>query len=223
MKQFTGLLTLLIALTALSFSQGQRSVLPFEGIIEFKVQNLESVQFFESFVKGERMRMQTKEKLDYFPIQIHDNAARTVSLMVTATERYLSVPMPQSDPENAAPSFEVKETGEKETIAGLPCELFTVNLPDTQLDVWVTFALGTVAGFSNTVNQGNSDASDWESYFTSKGYTAVRVIVYNTEGHEQGQFEVTSVTRKAVPESLFRVPRGYEQVARQEDLVPRRR
>ncbi|MEX2089809.1 MAG: hypothetical protein WEB62_08545, partial [Bacteroidota bacterium] len=68
MKRFPAVMSLLVLLSPLVSGQGQRPVLPFEGIIEFKMQNLESVQFFESYIRGDRVRMQTKEKLDYVPI-----------------------------------------------------------------------------------------------------------------------------------------------------------
>ncbi|MEX1274456.1 MAG: DUF4412 domain-containing protein [Bacteroidota bacterium] len=223
MKRFPAVMSLLVLLSPLVSGQGQRPVLPFEGIIEFKMQNLESVQFFESYIKGDRVRMQTKEKLDYVPIVIQDHGAQTTFFLVTATERYFQAPMSPGTPEPEAQRFEVEQTAEKETIAGLPCELFTVKMADGELEVWATLALGTVAGFSQSLNKDNTTQPTWESYFTSRGYTGARVIIYNAEGHEQGRYELTGVTRKAVPESLLRVPRGYERVADQKDLVPRRR
>lgn len=223
MKRFPAVLTFLVLLIPLVSGQGQQPVLPFEGIIEFKMQNLESVQFFELYVKGDRVRVQTKEKLDLSPIVIQDHGAQTTYILVTATERYFQAQMSQGTPGPEAQRFEVEQTAEKEAIAGLPCELFTVKMTDGELEVWATLALGKIAGFSQSLNQGSTAQPTWESYFTSRGYTGARVIIYNTEGHEQGRYELTGVTRKAVPESLLRVPRGYERVADQKDLVPRRR
>lgn len=223
MKRFLVVLSLLIALVTLVFGQRERAVLPFEGVVEFKLQNIESVQFFEMYIKGERVRTQTKEKLDYVPILIQDYATQTSFIMVTATERYVQAPLPGGGTESETQVSTVEQTGEKETIAGLSCEQFIVKLNEGELEVWATLALGKVAGFSRSFNQENSKQPTWESYFSSKGYSALRAIVYNGEGHEQGRYEVTNVTRKAVPESQFRVPRGYDKVAEQKDLIQRRR
>ena len=115
------------------------------------------------------------------------------------------------------PSLHVRPTGKRETIAGIGCEVYTVD-GEGGGEVCVATTLGhfiAIEGQAGMVALGNDGGRGWHDprfaefmrYFKD-GAVPLRFVL-GGDGRRQMTFTATRVERKALPDELFRVPTGY--------------
>jgi hypothetical protein len=204
---------------SLIYGQSPTSQHPFEGIIEFKMQDLMEVVIFDLFVKGDRMMMQSHARNDARPTFIWDFGGGKLITFVTATEKYLERPYTPSAPTVTEEMPDIKATEERETIAGLPSDLFIVRSDEAEIEVWATKTLGALASIGNP-NRPTKNLT-WQQHLRQQGYTITRMVWKDASGYETGRWEILKVTRRAVPESVFRIPRGFQKVENEQELFRR--
>lgn len=198
----------LVLVLVVSRSQSQ-TINPFEGTMEFKVQNIERVLFYNALVKGERMRIEPALQEDYSSSAILDHYDKKMYAVMKSMEQYAEFPL--NDETIKSPSIKIEQTGEQETIADLDCQQLIITFQSAEIEVWATKSVGSLGGFISAVSLTPNPNWMWESQLRKLGYTPLR-IVQRKDGEEMERLEVTSITEKGVSDASFRVPRQYEKV-----------
>jgi hypothetical protein len=106
-----------------------------------------------------------------------------------------------------------RDTGEKETILGYPCEKYEVTTSKGVTDIWATDQLGTFGGLPmGSMSRGHSQAAnqDWEAIIKGSGFFPLRVVS-SEGGKEKMRLEVTAVQKSSLPDSLFTAPDGWRK------------
>jgi len=210
-------LTLLLllggAFMQVSFAQIGGGRTPFEGMIEFKMQTTEQVQYYNYLVKDGRIRAETSEPDDAAPIIIVDHAFKKIYLLLPQREQYVEIP---NDLEaSAGPHREptgLQKTGETEKISGYSCDQFLVKTEGGEIEIWATKGLGTAGTFRTSISDPLPGSSPWQSELLAQGYFPLITIERDSDGEELTRFEATSFQKKSIIESLFRVPSGYDKI-----------
>ncbi|GEM_PF-5136864 len=204
---------------ALTYGQGPSSQRPFEGVIEFKMQDVVEVVMYDLYVKGDRMMMQSHARNDVIPTFIWDYGAGKSITFVTATEKYIEKLHGSSKQTDSEESPNIEAMEEQETIAGLPSDLFIVQSDEAEMEVWATKVLGALESIGNP-NRPTKNLR-WQQHLRNQGYTITRMVWKDAAGYETGRWEILKVTRKTVPESVFRIPRGFQKVENEQELFRR--
>jgi hypothetical protein len=108
----------------------------------------------------------------------------------------------------------VQKTDSTMDILDYSCDEFLVTVDSLEFEIWATKGLGTSGTFLTL------QVHEWEAKILDMGYFPMRLVMRNASGDEAARFEVTSMTKKSMSESLFRIPSGFEKVD-QEALIPK--
>ncbi len=113
----------------------------------------------------------------------------------------------------AASGSSFKDTGEKETILGYPCEKYEViSAKGSKADIWATDQLGTFGGFTMSGGPGRHSQApqEWENVIKGSAFFPMRVTGTETSG-KTFKLEVTSVEKQSLPDSLFTPPSDWRK------------
>jgi hypothetical protein len=116
---------------------------------------------------------------------------------------------PQGEPH---PQSTLQETGVKETILGYVCTKYVVTGQDGTAQIWVTDELGNFMGLpppGGPMARAPQAPSGWEQAIKGRNLFPMRVISNNSKG--TFKFEVTSVEKTSLPDSLFAPPEGWRK------------
>jgi len=188
----------------------------FEGVLEFKLQTFDRVHFFSYFVKAARIRVESAEQDETTPIILVDHDLRKGFYVLPHREQYAELgDIRESPAQPPEPEGErgVEKTGETGEIEGFSCDQLLVKAEPVELEIWATKQLGTAGTFYNTTSEPQQSLSAWENLILSEGYFPLLTIAKDADGNESWRFELTSVTRKTLSESLFRVSPDYEKIS----------
>jgi hypothetical protein len=112
----------------------------------------------------------------------------------------------------AASQSTLKETGVKETILGYVCTKYIVTGADGTSEIWITDELGTFMGLppaGGPMGRAAQAPSSWESALKGHNFFPIRVVTKSSKG--TFKFEVTSVEKTSLPDSLFAPPEGWRK------------
>ncbi|HAL54978.1 MAG TPA: hypothetical protein DCP63_00500 [Bacteroidetes bacterium] len=209
----TGVLAALLILAQSTEAQSPAEGRRFEGILEFKAQNLERLQFYNCFVKGSRIRVQQAEQGETTLYEILDLADGKIYSVLAGREQYVEAPL-----EVSKRSVEVQLDDEMETIADYPCDHLLLKTESEEVEVWASKAFGGIGGFRRAIIE---EPMTWERQLMALGFTPLRSIVRDLDGNEKARIEVTKVVRKSVSNTIFHVPRDYVKVAELDLSTPK--
>jgi len=119
---------------------------------------------------------------------------------------------PQPGQGQPHPQGTLQETGVKETILGYVCTKYTVTGQDGTAQIWVTDELGNFMGMppaGGPMARAPQAPSGWESAIKGRNFFPMRVISNGPKG--TFKFEVTSVEKTSLPDSLFAPPEGWRK------------
>jgi hypothetical protein len=115
-------------------------------------------------------------------------------------------------PSASQPHGTLQETGVKETILGYVCTKYVVTGAEGSAQIWVTDELGNFMGIppaGGPMGRAPQAPSAWESAIKGRNFFPMRVIANNAKG--TFKFEVTSVEKTSLPDSLFAPPEGWRK------------
>ena len=123
-------------------------------------------------------------------------------------EQYVELPVVHTPAKGAPvpPKVNVQKTDSTDEIEGYECDQFLATVDTLEYEIWATKGLGTAGSFLTP------QVSEWMWKILDMGYFPMRFIARDATGEEGRRFEVTSVTKKTLSESLFRLPSGYEKI-----------
>jgi len=213
-------LLLLILLTALCTEAASAQVggsgKTFEGVLQYKLQTFDRIQLFNYLVKNQRIRVEAADPEDMSPIIIADYGFKKIYYVLPHREQYVELGVPQepaAEQQQARDQAGVEKTGETDEIEGFTCDQLVVKTDNGEIEIWATKELGTPGTFYIVSNDPPASLTPWQSVILSQGYFPLRTIMKDSEGEEQTRFELSSVRKKSLSESLFRISPDYERIS----------
>lgn len=192
----------------------------FEGVVSYEIRDVQSIETMTVFMKRGRLRLEEREQADGKAV-LTDYGLRKSYLIISGREQYIELPLVVIPSKQAAspPRINVQKTDSTDTIEDYECDQFLVTVDTLEYEIWATKGLGTAGSFLT------ERVSAWMWKILEMGYFPMRFIARDATGEESERFEVASVTKKSLPESLFRIPSGYEKIdpeALQPKQVPKK-
>ncbi|MEK6754785.1 MAG: DUF4412 domain-containing protein [Bacteroidota bacterium] len=186
----------------------------FEGVLEYKLQTSDRVQIFNYLIKDERVRVEAADREETPPIIIVDYSFKKTFYILPHREQYVELGGLQESAaeQQTEEQAGVERTGETDEIEGFTCDQLLVKTETGEIEIWATKELGTAGTFYTVTNEPPASLTPWQNVILSQGYFPLRTILKNDEGDELTRFEVSSVKKKSLSESLFRHPTDYEKI-----------
>lgn len=177
---------------------------PFEGEILMTVTNESSQKLPASLtydIKGDKVR--------YAPSTpsvraIDDQNAQRAFTIDDTTKAYEQVDTKTTPTAKAPPDAKVQKSEKVETIAGLPCNDWTIDSGDTKVDV----CAATNIAFFDLDRDAKTGALEpsWATALTKAKAFPLRVVVHDKTGKEQYRVQATKADRKKLDDALFAAP-----------------
>lgn len=104
-----------------------------------------------------------------------------------------------------------KPTGETKEILGYTCEKWIYSGDDNSAEVWMAKNMGNFKFFDGGGMGKPKRKSNWETEIEKSGYFPMLVINKDKTGAVLNQLEVTSVKKKSIDDSHFKIPEGYQK------------
>ncbi|HUX33170.1 MAG TPA: DUF4412 domain-containing protein [Gemmatimonadaceae bacterium] len=182
----------------------------FEGVITFRMDAGQGgPSAMQYSVKDGHVRMDiSAQGMTMFTL--YDGAAKTVDMVIPMQQMYMERtvnPQALADSANAR-KHDITWTGRKETVAGHECEHATISDDTGQTsDVCLAKGLGTFVQMGGGMRgRGAAQGGGWESHvgdaFPLKVEQGGRVVM-----------EATTIEKKSLDASLFKVPDGYHKMS----------
>ncbi|HEV2179078.1 MAG TPA: DUF4412 domain-containing protein [Gemmatimonadaceae bacterium] len=193
-----------------------------QGVVNFRSQrsladesDTTGLQYIEGAGGMAKMNVQDREG---GPVSVIFNKSQnTATVVMTARQMYMTMPMDKSQAEvqEKMAKSKITDTGKSEVVAGHKCEVFHASDAEdgTETDACIASDMGTFAMFNAPGSQGRggpqSMLSKVQSFFGAKGgFFPLKVTTYKG-GKVQETFVATSIEAKAVPASEFVPPAGF--------------
>jgi hypothetical protein len=208
-------IVLTVGLHTLASAQELVEKKSFEGIVVYQIRDFQSIESLSLFMKRGRLRIEGPEQEEGNAILL-DYGRKKSFIIVSGREQYVELSVVHAPPKGSRvpPKVNVQKTDLTDEIEGYECDQFLATVDTLEYEIWATKGLGTAGSFLT------SQVSEWMWKILDMGYFPMRFIERDATGEESGRFEVISVTKKSLSESLFRVPSGYEKIE-PEELQPK--
>lgn len=182
----------------------------FEGVVGYQIRDIQSIESLSLFMKRGRLRIEGTEQgggngflLDY--------GLKKSFIIISGREQFVELPVVSVPAKGTyvPAKINVQKTDSTDEIEGYECDQFLVTVDSLEYEIWATKEFGTAGSF--LIPQ----VSEWMWKILDMGYFPMRFVTRDDTGEESGRFEVTSVTKKSLSESLFHIPSGYEKIERE--------
>ena len=195
----------------------------FEGVIDYDMSVGGMSMQIRQTVKGSHVRQEmdgpmgtmislTNANDDVMTTILPDRRAyMQIDTRALTKSRPSSSSLPQPGPEDFRP------TGEKETIAGQPCEHYAYTREDLTFDMCIASGLGFVP-FAHPAGMGRHGDSrpaiedNMEAWRARFGEGFVPLEMEMTANGGAMVMRATAIERKPVPDALFEIPTGYAEM-----------
>jgi hypothetical protein len=176
----------------------------FEGTITAKMGGARGGEADVTYmVKGDQFRMDLSGRGGAMYI-LRDQAKNSTSMVMPAQRMYMDMPAPAMN-EPMDKKVDIKQTGRKETIAGVECEHVLITSDKDSFDACIAHGLGMFPIVNNPMARNDAPPA-WQKL----GRDAFPLKV--TRGAGDVSFEVTKIERKSLDASLFALPEGFQKL-----------
>jgi hypothetical protein len=204
----------------------------FEGVVHYDMTgpNGQTVQPVY-YVKGAKTRMVMSAGGQEMVMLMDNDAGKWMALMpqqkmyMTMDLGAMAERMPKSDTPGATPEFTLEATGKTETIAGISCDDYHLNVAEkgTEADLCVAKGMGYFMGMSAPSRGGMmgrmGDAmsgnmpSGWQQYARAlEGGAFLLRMEMRKGGKTQMSMVATDVEKKPLDDDLFAPPSDYREM-----------
>lgn len=192
------------------FANNNYAQTQFEGKVTFNDFDEGTPNSMDYYAKGSKIRFDTNEEEEQGQI-IWDTAKKEFMIVMPQQKTYMVMQVQESKMKSDISNDinkNAKFTKTKETkkILGYTAVKLVYQDGDDKGEAWMTQELGSFKLFDNPM-QKNEDKPQWQKDFEAGGYFPLEV-------YENGKkvFEVTSIEKKSLAESIFEVPAGYKKM-----------
>lgn len=213
-KGFSSLGVILICIN-LSAAQTRTPAKPFEGLIQLQVQDWQSAEMVNYYVKGDRARMESSPNTSAEPYYILDYFSKKMFVIMTNKDSYFELSMEKTPSAQASADSKpesMTKTDETETILGFPCEQWILKENDVTTTMWATKAFSANVTLLGLQKQDMRVLFRWDEELKSRGLFPLKLAQQDVNGTDVYKFEVLKIQRKTVNDFLFRIPGGYEKI-----------
>ncbi len=192
----------------------------FEGVIETRNATTDErgapQQFtMTMYVKRDMVRIQNSAVGTSPPsTMIYRGDMRVVWMLDEEGKSYFEIRQNEQPQEVRAPSLpdvkapEVRKTGKKKQVLGLPCEQITIMDNEQQTEIWATKSLGDLFGTISRVLGAEGTGQEWEDKIMKMGYYPL-IASTKMGGKILESQEVTKIEKKHLAQELFELPAGF--------------
>jgi hypothetical protein len=117
---------------------------------------------------------------------------------------------PGSAPAPTEPPPKITKTGRMDKVAGFGCEDWQVVTSEG--DKATVCVAGAGTSWLNIPALSLPKEAQWAAELLDGKHFPLRLIAFNKAGTEEARIELTKLEKKALPESLFQVPQGYQRI-----------
>jgi hypothetical protein len=200
----------ILVVAALLFSNNSHAQKQFEGKVSFNVFDNGETHAMDYYIKGSKIRFDTNEKGEMGQI-IMDPASKQFMVILPQQKMYMVMPIPESEMKSETQAEMNKDanftkTGETKEILGYKVEKWLYKDGNDQGEAWMTKDIGSFKIFENPM-QVQEEKPQWQKDLEEAGYFPLEVS-------ENGKkvFEVTSIEKKSLDESMFEAPPGFQKM-----------
>jgi len=199
---------LILSIIVLAFLQTVYPQDKFEGKVTINVYDEGQTYAMAYYVKGDKIRFDGTEEGQQGQVII-DQAAKQYMVIMPQQKMYMVMQMPDTKLNSEKPGKtnddgKFEKTGETKEILGYTADKWTYTDGDDKGEVWMTNEIG---GFSLFDNPMAEDKAGWQKDVETAGYFPLEV-------YENGKkvYEVTNIDKKALDESMFQPPAGFQKM-----------
>jgi len=180
----------------------------FEGKVTFNVFDDDKAHLMEYLIKGNKFRFDSNEE-GRQGAMIMDIATKQIMIIMPEQKMYMVMQTPDTKTETGYTEDKEKDTkfektGETKEILGLTAEKWVYKSEDHQGEAWMAKGMGSFKLFDNPMNK---QRPKWQKEIVEEGYFPL--LVYD---NGKKVYEVTSIEKKSLDESLFEVPAGFQKM-----------
>jgi hypothetical protein len=206
---------LLTASLALASTLGLQAA-DFEGTIDLSIKEGRQSHQLTYATKAGQLRI----TMDGGPMgqlnSIIDIAGGKILILMDAQSMYLEMPIAgqieTAINDRTADAAQMKRSDETMKILGYTCHKYTFDEDDGPVEIWATDQLGQfVAMPKGNPMQPTPTKKSWDQ-FIAGDFFPMRILALDKKGMERMRWDLTKVTPKTLPESLFSVPTHYRKL-----------
>jgi hypothetical protein len=221
MKSIRGILFL--SLFIISFIPVKSFSQSFEGKIVMKITGKDQEpQTIDYYCKGSKIRFEAQGEKGESGTMIIDSKSNNAIIIMPQRKMYMSYPYHnvlgaagdtvRSKIEKEVEKGNIKMTGDTKNINGFKCEKWIFKDDEGKNgEAWMTKGIKNFFLFSNPMKR-RSNEPEWEKKLIDEGYFPMMVTTKNADGEVESTMEVTSIEPRALDESLFAAPAGYQKM-----------
>lgn len=186
----------------------------FEGMVHLKITTgREGAHELSYCIKDTRLRTQINTGRNIVATAIMDLTKDEVIMLMPGQPMYMTMSLKGSvakatgsNPDDTT----LEDTGITATILGYTCTKYLAHNQDGDVEIWATTELGTFMGLGAGMIGNAKRKAGWEQALSGKTFFPLRVK--NAPGNpNQFTLEATKIEAKALPDSLFVPPEGYQK------------
>jgi hypothetical protein len=208
MKTRKLLMLFILPVIFFAFAQTGFSQNKFEGKVTLNAYDNGTAHTLEYYVKGNKIRFDANEEGRQGQV-IMDPDAKQFMIIMPQQKMYMQMQIPDTEMEadNSQESNDdtkFVKTGETKEILGYTAEKLTYKDGEDQGEAWVTKEIGGLQIFDNPMQK---NKPQWQKDFEEEGFFPLLVF-------ENGKkvFEGTDIEKKALDDSMFEAPAGYQKM-----------
>jgi hypothetical protein len=195
----------------------------FEGIVQIKISDGGKTTPLQYQVKDGFVRTDVQSGKGQQMSMIMDFANRRMIMIMAAQGMYMTMPLPgmgqgsapgQPPATGGAPAYQGEppvKTGETKTILGYTCTKYVSQANGSTIEMWVTDELGNFAGLGGGGMGGRGQPPAWQQALAGHGFFPL-LVTGTTSSGKAFSFEVTSVEKQSLPDSVFAPPAGLREL-----------
>jgi hypothetical protein len=207
------------AVAAMGFAAPVRAQNTFEGVIEFRFLNKDSMTMTQTS-KGNMVRIDVHGKESMPMAMMYDSKANTMTMVMYAQKMYMVNPMPSLDSALASHDRKVSftKTGQTETVAGVSCTIYKGSSTDANGKVsegQACLAKGVGFMIFQSMNRGRGGPQgSMAEMFRELAAQDLRAIKMWSmkDGKMVPEIEAVSIEKKSIPNSTFEIPSDFRKM-----------
>lgn len=187
----------------------------FEGVIDFRKNNMTDDVFYSYTVKGNKVRIDEKNEdaSNIIATMLVDLSSKQIFAL--SHERKIYMTREAKTTERVEGSPKVIRSGNRRFIGGKDCEQWRVrnDKDNTEISYWVTKGkYDFFIPLLGVLGRKDNFATFYIAIPDKEGYFPVDAVERDLQRNQKGRLEVLNITEKKLDDKLFVVPDNYIKV-----------
>ncbi len=213
-KMFSLFSSVIVCLLFITCTNAQE---PFSGEVGMKITDDKGNTFnMDYLIKNDLLRLNSAAG-GYKMGIIFNSTEKKMIMLMDDQKMYMEMPTDMinqqmgTNEDDTDKEVDFKPTGETKEILGYTCEKWVYSGDDNNAEVWMAKNIGNFKFFDGGGMGKPKRKANWETEIEKSGYFPMLVINKDKNGTVLNQLEVTSVKKKSVDDSHFKIPADYQK------------